>query len=38
LLAYKPPQSEDRSWRTIQVSVNRLNNCRIRAREGYLPE
>jgi VWFA-related protein len=38
LLAYKPPQSEDRSWRTIQVSVNGLNNCRIRAREGYLPE
>jgi VWFA-related protein len=38
LLAYRPPSTEDRNWRTIQVLVNGLKNCKIHAREGYLPE
>ena len=38
LLAYRPPPSEDKSWRTIQIAVSGLKTGKIRAREGYLPE
>ncbi len=38
LLAYKAPPAENRQWRTIQVSVSGLKDCKLRAREGYLPE
>ncbi|HEY1342341.1 MAG TPA: VWA domain-containing protein [Bryobacteraceae bacterium] len=38
LLAYRPPPTEEKSWRTIHVTVSGLKSGKIRAREGYLPE
>lgn len=38
LLTYKPPSSHGFGWRKIQLVLNGPKDCRIRAREGYLPE
>jgi hypothetical protein len=38
MLAYKPPAAAERKWRSIRVSVNGTKECKVRAREGYLPE
>jgi VWFA-related protein len=38
MLAYKPPAVAEKKWRSIRVSVNGTKECKVRAREGYLPE
>jgi len=38
MLAYKPPGTAEKKWRSIGVSVNGLKEYKVRAREGYLPE
>lgn len=38
MLAYKAPPSPEPRWRTIQLTVSGLEEARIRAKEGYLPE
>ncbi len=38
MLAYKPPPSSDRRWRTIELTITGLKGGKIRSKEGYLPE
>ena len=38
LLAYKPPPSTDRKWRTIELAVSGVKGFKVRAKEGYFPE
>jgi Ca-activated chloride channel homolog len=38
MLTYKPPAAHGFGWRKIQLVVSDAKHCRIRAREGYLPE
>lgn len=38
LLTYKPPETHGFGWRKIQLVLSDAKDCRIRAREGYLPE
>lgn len=37
MLTYKPPPAHGFGWRKIQLVVS-AKDCRVRAREGYLPE
>ena len=37
LLAYHPPETTDDNWRKIQLSIDGVKDCKIRAREGYFP-
>ncbi len=38
LLTYKPPVAQGFGWRKIQLVVGSWKDCRVRSREGYLPE
>jgi len=38
LLTYKAPSASDARWRSIQVTLNGVENYRLRAKEGYFPE
>jgi Ca-activated chloride channel family protein len=38
MLAYKPPASPNQTWRTIDLRVAGLKDCKIRSKEGYVPE
>jgi Ca-activated chloride channel family protein len=38
LLTYKPPATQGFGWRKIQLVLYGLKECRVRSREGYLPE
>jgi len=38
MLTYKPPPAQGFGWRKIQLVLNSPKDCRLRAREGYLPE
>jgi VWFA-related protein len=37
LLSYKPPESRDRSWHRIQVTLNGIKDYMVRSKEGYFP-
>jgi hypothetical protein len=37
MLAYKPPGTPEKKWRSIRVSVNGIKGYKVRAREGKLP-
>jgi VWFA-related protein len=38
LLAYKPPPSSDRAWRTVELTIAGVKGAKIRAKKGYLSE
>jgi Ca-activated chloride channel family protein len=38
LLTYKPPATQGFGWRKIQLVLSGAKDCRVRSREGYLPE
>lgn len=38
MLAYKPPPSADRRWRTIELTITGLKGGKVRSKEGYLPD
>jgi Ca-activated chloride channel homolog len=38
MLAYKPPRSADRRWRTVELTIGGLRGVKIRAKKGYFSE
>jgi VWFA-related protein len=38
LLAYRPPSTEPRAWRRIEVQLSAAHSHKVRAREGYYPQ
>ena len=38
LILYRPPETENRKWRVIQVKVKGDESYSVRAREGYYPK
>ncbi len=38
MLAYSPPKALDSTWRTIQLVVKGVKGCKVRAKEGYIPD